>query len=103
MKEPEKMAAFVLDEEPGWDEKKMKSTLALGRTRDIKVSQPIPIYLLYYTAWSDERGRIIFGNDIYDQDKKLISELKKIDGFVMPSHTDHASVSSGRPKLASAR
>jgi L,D-transpeptidase YcbB len=102
MKEPEKMVEFVMDDEPGWDDKKMKSMLALGRTRDVKIAQPIPIYLLYYTAWSDENGRMIFGNDIYDQDKKLIQLLRNIDGIALPGHTEAASVSSGRPKLASA-
>ncbi len=101
MKEPEKMAAFVMGHEDGWSDQKMKEVLASGRTRDIRIAKPIPVYLLYYTAWTDEHGRTIFGNDIYDLDNELVEKLSAIDGIPVPVHTEHALAGSGRSKLAS--
>jgi murein L,D-transpeptidase YcbB/YkuD len=103
MKEPEKMAAFVMEHEEGWSDEKMKQMLSSGRTRDVKISKSIPVYLLYYTVWTDERGQTIFGNDIYDLDDQLFNKLSEIDGIPRPVHNDHASAGSGRSKLASAR
>ncbi len=70
MEEPMKMAQFVMEEE-GWDQKKLDSTLATGRTRDAIISRPIPVYFLYYTAWVDDKGRVVFGRDLYGWDAKL--------------------------------
>lgn len=88
MKDPEKMAAFVMKGEKGWSEARMKEILGGTRTRDILIAKPIPVYVLYYSAWVDHSGKIIFGNDIYDMDRALLGELAKIDGFFIPGHNE---------------
>lgn len=84
MSEPEKMAEFILRSRPGWSEAAMKSSLESGKMRDIAIPEPIKIYLLYYTIWIGENGDIIYGNDLYGYDRKLIKLLKAIDGFAIP-------------------
>jgi murein L,D-transpeptidase YcbB/YkuD len=108
LKEPEKMAAFVMGDEKGWDAKRLNAVLDAGKTRDEQITEPFPVYILYYTAWADEYGRIIFGNDIYGLDEKLIQALSDIDGFDLPGHNKRsisksAQAVSGAPKLADAR
>jgi murein L,D-transpeptidase YcbB/YkuD len=74
MKEPEKMAEFIFESKANWSKSRTESL----------VEARIPVYLLYYTAWSDDNGDIVLGRDIYDYDGTLIQELKKKDAFLIP-------------------
>lgn len=103
MKEPHKMAEFVLSAEKDWDSARIKSVTDTNKLTDIAIAEPIPVYILYYTAWVDQSGQLVFGPDIYNQDKKLIELLSEIDGFVIPGHTDARLASSGRSEYVVAQ
>ena len=62
--------------------------------------QSIPVYVLYYTAWVDQQGRVVYGTDIYKQDKRLIEKLANLDGFAIPGHTIDRVAISGRAQVA---
>lgn len=47
------------------------------KERAIKLNYRLPIYLHYFTAYVDINNNLIFYNDIYGYDKKLISLLNK--------------------------
>ncbi|MDO9111289.1 MAG: hypothetical protein Q7U40_11575, partial [Desulfatirhabdiaceae bacterium] len=42
----------------------------------VRFKDPIPVHLLYWTAWVTEAGTVHFGNDIYDRDPPLSRALK---------------------------
>ena len=84
MKEPDKMAAFVMQDEPGWTKDKIEQTIGIGKTYDARIKNPIPVYILYYTVWISDDGAVVYGNDIYDLDPQVIGLLKSIDGFYIP-------------------
>lgn len=86
VKEPDKLAEFILAPD-GWTEDKIADVIAKTKTRDIMLAQPIPVYILYYTAWVDDRGRVVFGSDIYDYDQIIAARLKAIDGIPVSTHT----------------
>lgn len=86
MKDPARMAKFLLDDVDNWSDSKTEKILASYKKTDIRIPNTVPVYILYYTTWIDENGGVIYGNDIYKQDKKLITELQKIDGFQIPVH-----------------
>jgi L,D-transpeptidase YcbB len=88
MKEPDKMAAFILSGEEGWTAEKLEQAIAAGRTRDIIITEKIPVYLLYYTNWIDPEGRVVFGNDVYDLDEGLIQALTGVDGIHIPGNNN---------------
>lgn len=83
MKDPEAVAAFILDEQPDWSEADMNALLASGRTRDVLVAERIPVYVLYYTAWVGEDGRVAYGEDIYGEDARLFRALSALDGIAI--------------------
>ncbi len=83
MKYPEKIADFILSFRKAWKVENIQSLIKSGKTKDIYVDENMPVYLLYYTAWVDEKGRVVFGMDIYNRDKKLLQFLEKLDGFVI--------------------
>jgi hypothetical protein len=41
------------------------------KTREILLSDPINIHILYWTAWVDKDGMVNFRNDIYGRDRQL--------------------------------
>ena len=84
LSQPEQMARFVLAKNAGWSEKKMKDLLAKGRTAEVAVPAKFPVYVLYQTVWEDTDGNLIYGPDVYGEDKKLLKALSTINGYALP-------------------
>jgi L,D-transpeptidase YcbB len=41
-----------------------------GEERHVKLSQPIPVHIVYFTTWVDANGGLHFQPDVYDYDAK---------------------------------
>ncbi|MBL8640439.1 MAG: L,D-transpeptidase family protein, partial [Alphaproteobacteria bacterium] len=75
--EPRRIANFILDDNAGWSEKQLDAQLKRGKTNEIRAAQTVPVYLLYFTMWRDDAGKLIYGQDIYNLDKSLVNSLKQ--------------------------
>ena len=73
--EPEKMANYVLRDQPEWTPERINAAMNAGTEKFVKVKDPIPVVITYYTAWVDENGRLNFRDDIYAHDKKLAGKM----------------------------
>lgn len=93
LKRPLEMAEFILKDKAGWSEEKTEKILGRGKIRDIFIPKTIPVYLVYYTAWVDDDGGIVFGNDLYGYDAKMIKMLSKLDEMFIP--VDNTGISEG--------
>ncbi|MFZ1426322.1 MAG: L,D-transpeptidase family protein [Geminicoccaceae bacterium] len=60
--------ALALLQDQGWDAKRLDATYAMQKTRRISLSQPVPIFLDYRTAFVDDEGRLNLRNDLYGHD-----------------------------------
>ena len=60
------------------------SVLATGRERRIDLDRPIPIHLLYRTAFGDAKGRVRYRSDIYGRDGKVRSALERAGVALVP-------------------
>ncbi|MFZ7111576.1 MAG: L,D-transpeptidase family protein [Desulfatiglandales bacterium] len=72
---PVDLLVYLLRDDPRWRQKDIIEVLERGETQIIKILKPIPVYLLYWTAWSDPDGRVHFREDIYGRDTPLIRAL----------------------------
>jgi murein L,D-transpeptidase YcbB/YkuD len=102
LKDPEKVAQFVMEGSEGWTPESLDKLIGAQTTKDIAITNSFPVYVLYYTAWVNDKGAIVYGSDIYGEDKKLIELLKKIDGIYIPGNSevsDAQSVSSRRMSI----
>lgn len=97
--EPEKMAHFILSGNQGWDEGRMRAILNSGNTRDIAAERPVPVYLLYQTIWLDADGNLIYGQDIYKQDQRLLAAMKRHKSFHIPDAGSLKYASAGADRV----
>ena len=75
LKEPEKLANYVLRNQPEWTPEKIEEAMNSGEQKFVKVKDPIPVVITYYTAWVDENGQLNFRKDIYGHDEKLAGKM----------------------------
>ena len=50
----------------------MQDALDSGRERRVELPEPIPVHIVYWTAWVDDAGTLRFGPDVYDQDRDVL-------------------------------
>lgn len=84
LSDPVSMAYFVLAHENGWDNARMQKMVAKGNQTDISIGQKLPIYIVYLTAWLDDGGNIVYGQDIYGQDSIVLNIMDKNESFWLP-------------------
>ena len=68
---PMELAKYVLRDQPSWTDEKIDAAMHAGSERSVPLKQPIPIYLVYFTAW-EENGAAKFADDVYGYDRKQI-------------------------------
>jgi murein L,D-transpeptidase YcbB/YkuD len=75
LSDPVKMANYILQDDPQWTPEKIDEAMNSGTEKYVKVKNPVPVLITYYTAWVDENGLLHFADDIYDHDKAIISKM----------------------------
>lgn len=72
--DPEKLANYILEKE-NWSPEKVSKSLKPGKELWVPLSTEIPVFIVYFTAWVENDGKLHFRNDIYNRDRKLKEEL----------------------------
>lgn len=70
LEKPLELAAFALGEESVSED--FLETIESGKTKTIHLRKPLPIYLVYSTAWVDEHEKVHFSPDIYGRDLRAL-------------------------------
>jgi murein L,D-transpeptidase YcbB/YkuD len=74
---PVALAVYLLRDQPQWTPEKIKSLSSRTQEQTVRLTRPIPVHLLYWTAWVNEEGYIEFRNDIYGRDLILDNALQE--------------------------
>ena len=69
--EPEKLADYLLKNNPDWTPDKINAAMHKGVEKYVTLKNPVPVYIGYLTAFVDNKGRINFRDDIYKRDDAL--------------------------------
>ena len=80
--QPMRLAEILLDGNEGWNADRIRRTLDENQTRTVNLRSPVPVHLLYLTAWADDEGTVYFRRDIYNRDEPLLSALRQSFGKV---------------------
>lgn len=59
----------------GWDQGRIKAAVAQGKRRTVLLDAPVPVHLVYFTAWVDGNGQVNFRQDVYGRDRQLQAAL----------------------------
>jgi murein L,D-transpeptidase YcbB/YkuD len=73
--EPEKMAIYLLRDQPDWTTEKIKEAMHDQKEKWVTLKNPVPVYITYFTSWVDETDVLHFRKDIYGHDKKMAEQL----------------------------
>ena len=76
LERPLDLADFLLSDQPKWTRDNILSTIARGEERTIPVTTPVPVYVLYWTAWPATDGDVEFHPDVYGADARVAAALK---------------------------
>jgi murein L,D-transpeptidase YcbB/YkuD len=76
-----KLAQFLLNNEKETD-RIIKETDAAARgeeavARWVNIKNPVPVFISYYTAFTDDEGNLITSKDVYGYDKLLLNKFEK--------------------------
>jgi len=72
-----RLAAYLLNDGSQQMEEEILSTIHLDMNQSIQLPVAVPIYLVYWTAWVDQDGKLNFRHDIYNRDAALNGSFDK--------------------------
>lgn len=81
IEKPVELAAYLLQNNSKWSLEKLVAAVNRKKNKIILLSDPIKIYILYWTAWVDKNGIINFRDDIYGRDRRLNIALNEKTNF----------------------
>ncbi|MER8441108.1 L,D-transpeptidase family protein [Mesorhizobium sp. M1312] len=62
------LVTWILRDTPGWNRQYFESAIKSGENIPVQVTNPVPVYFLYISAWSTGPGVVQFRDDIYGLD-----------------------------------
>lgn len=82
------LANYVMtDRNKPYPQVHIEDIIEQGETRALTLPAPLPVYMLYQTAWVDNDGRVQFRDDVYRRDRGLALALLERSE---PNQTKHA-------------
>ncbi|MSP66890.1 MAG: peptidoglycan-binding protein [Alphaproteobacteria bacterium] len=73
------LALYLLQGREPWSATTLAEAIAAGHTRTIALPAPLPVHLVYFTAFVDAAGALRFHDDIYGRDQKLRAALVRVN------------------------
>ncbi len=77
VEKPLELAAALLRDGARHSKENILERIDSGVRETIPLRNPVPVHILYWTAWVDDRGTIQFREDIYGRDIPLATALKE--------------------------
>jgi len=75
LEDAEKMTNYVLRGDSEWTSEKINMAMNSKKEQFVRVKNPVPVIITYFTAWVDETGKINFREDVYGHDQKTAEKL----------------------------
>jgi murein L,D-transpeptidase YcbB/YkuD len=76
IEKPIDLAVYILSDNPKWTREQILVAIASGQEQTVALAKPVPVHVLYWTAWVSADGIIHFRDDIYQRDAKLRAAMK---------------------------
>ena len=75
--EPKRFAQYLLREDTAtvWKSNVIDSCMHLQQEKWVSLKKPVPVFIVYFTAWVDKNRTLNFRKDIYGHDAKMSDKL----------------------------
>jgi len=84
LEDAELITDFILRKNPDWNEARKQEILESGEMTEVSAGESLPVYLQYKTVWLGDNDQLVFGNDIYEEDRNLFNALRKQQDILLP-------------------
>jgi murein L,D-transpeptidase YcbB/YkuD len=71
----DELAEYLLRNDSEWPVARIRAAMTGGQETFVKLAQPWPVTIVYFTAWVDRDGILQFRDDVYGHDATLDGEL----------------------------
>jgi murein L,D-transpeptidase YcbB/YkuD len=78
LERPADLARLVVTKATSYSPGALEEMVASGRESWINLKRPIPIYIVYFTAWVKEDGTLRFHHDVYGHDEELEEQREQL-------------------------
>jgi murein L,D-transpeptidase YcbB/YkuD len=75
VEDPVALARYVLRDQPEWTEERIAEAMHAGEEKHVKLKEPLPVYLGYWTARVRPDNTVQFRKDVYQIDRRLTALL----------------------------
>ncbi len=75
LEKPRDLAALMLQGQGDWNPAKIDKVIDAGDTQRVGLTQPVAVFLLYWTAFVGPDGGVIFLKDAYNWDHELLQRI----------------------------
>jgi murein L,D-transpeptidase YcbB/YkuD len=72
---PRELAEYLVRYDPDWTAERIGQAMYGGRETTVRLEEPRPVRIGYFTSWVDDEGRLNFRDDVYGHDERLAKEL----------------------------
>jgi murein L,D-transpeptidase YcbB/YkuD len=79
LEKPLELLTYLLKRQD-WNDARLSKLVASKRRQVVVLKRPVPVYLVYLTAWVEENGEIHFRDDIYGHDQQLLAAMDEAAG-----------------------
>lgn len=76
LERPRDLIAWLLERDNRAAARRVSEQLASGQTHTINLERPVPVYLVYFTAFTDDEVQVVFRRDIYGRDRIVVEALR---------------------------
>lgn len=87
LERPLDLARVLLDRVTDQSADDLDDLLAGGQEKWVRVTQPLPVYVLYFTAWAGRDGTMRFHPDVYERDRRLEEQAQRRLGIASAETT----------------
>ena len=77
LEDAEKLARYLLRHQPEWTGAAIENAMNAGKEQYVDLKKVMPVFLVYFTSWVDNNGKLNFRKDIYGRDKALHAMMYK--------------------------
>ncbi|MFC3417735.1 L,D-transpeptidase family protein [Algoriphagus hitonicola] len=77
MRKPQEFSAFLLRDDSSWTTDKIREAMSRERELEVRLTKPIPVWVLYFTVGMGAQGQPDFKNDVYGLDEEVWELLQK--------------------------